>query len=274
MLNTNFVKKVSEDVVVNEVSFNGFELVVAHELYTMQVEDYDAQIKSLNGKIANKPNSKGVYPYTDEEVEGFKAQREKLQGLRDADEDLRKDFEPYKSDIINEMVSLGNRENSIINLARITACVENSKLYKYAIVDAIHDEDLFDALEICHEIKNTQDNLHGAQSMTKVVKSAYKQAEDSISRFFREALSITVDNPYTDKTMIRLNSIDLRAIHELYVKGMANKTKVEEDGSITFEGRQMKTAITKTKKKDGTYTLNFSKFATDIAQIVVAKIAK
>lgn len=270
MLNINFLNP----SITNEQTLE-FALAVKFEELNMTMELNNDSIKSLQTKIENKQGK-----YTDEEIEVFRTQVAELVAenveIESRVEEVRPTYESVLSTIANASVQTDDGEfsngmDNARNVLRLVACAENTKLFKYALLSAIDNDDLFDAMEICHNIENN--NEVGNSKQTTKLKNAYKSAESQIQSILKATLSLPIESAYTSSLRVKFNGTDLKLLHECYVTGFSNKFESNKDSDVvTFKGRDVKKLISSKTNSKGEVTRNFKKFAETICKLAIAKI--
>ena len=265
MLKINFLNQSINDEQTIELA-----TTVKFEELDMILSLNNDNIKSLSTKIENKQGK-----YTEEEVEAFKVQKQKLEAENLAINERVEEARPVYEKVLEAIANSGNGEfcngvDNTRNVLRVVACAENSKLFKYALLSAIDNDDLFNAMEVCHNIDNNNDL--GGTKQTKEVKEAYKKAENQIQNILKTTLSLPFASDYTDVCRNKYNGADLKLLHECYVVGFSNKYDVK-DNSTVFTGREVKKLINKKVNSKGEVTMNYKKFAEAICKLTIAKIS-
>lgn len=267
MLNINFVNPT-----ITEENVLKLATTVKFEELDMLLSLNNDNIKSLQTKIENKQSK-----YTDEEIEVFKSQVETLELENIEIAEKVEEVRPVYDEVVSVIASAGkdefcNGEENVRNILRVVACAENSKLFKYALLSAIDNDDLFSAMEVCHDIDNN--NEFGNSSQTKELKESYKQAESQIQNILKTTLSLPFESEYTSSLRVKFNGTDLKLLHECYVTGFSNKFESKDESKSTqFVGREVKKLITSKTNSKGEVTRNFKKFAETVCKLAIAKIS-
>lgn len=130
---------------ITDEARNGFMQAIQHETADMTIQLLTDSISKLESKIANKNET-----YSEEEVQAFKAQRDKLV-------EERAKFEKSKGetlDTYNKVVTamslrnkdgFGNSKDVVRTVLRVLGSWNNSKLVKYAIIPAFQSPALYEA---------------------------------------------------------------------------------------------------------------------------------
>lgn len=258
-----FAENISDD------ARNDFHLAIYHEKCDMELALVKSSINKLNSKIENKDGD-----YTEEQVEGFKSELEKLEKVEtELNNDLSASKEVYEKVLANmthkdEKSHDGNKKDVVRTVFRVLASVENSKLIKSAIIPAFKTPELYEALETIHV--NSKATIDGAISLTKEVKEAYKTASKELETIIKTTFSLPFETPYTAKTRVKLTAEDKKLLNDCYVKGFTNKFSVNrKTGVVSFDERKINTLVTVKENKNGGLTYNYSGLATTIANIVL-----
>lgn len=246
-------------------------LTIKFEEFDMRIEDTKKSIKRLNKKIENKSGK-----FTVKEVDGFKEKKETLE--KDLDE-YKKTLESCKNvhdKVITSICSVvsehGKKNNpeSVRNLLRIIAGAD-CKLLKHAI-KIENREDIFDNFEF---VAHCDCNEDGNSIQSKALKEAYKKANESIEKLFKDMLSIEVANEYTGVIRIRFRGKKLQKLHQMYVKDVKPVYDTDKNTGISkYNGDKTTTLIATRKTKDGKVTHNFSMFAEKVCELTVEFLSK
>lgn len=255
---------------INDALKEEFHLAIFHEKCDMELSLVTANIAKLNSKIENKNDD-----YTEEEIEAFRSELEKLEKVQtELNADLSASKEVHEK-VLADMTRKdstshnGNNKDVVRTVLRVLASVENSKLVKSAIVPAFKTPELYNALETIHvNSKATED---GAISLTKEVKEAYKEASKQLETIIKTTFSLPFETSYTSKTRVKLTADDKKLLNDCYIKGFSNKFSVDrKTGVVSFDERKINTLVTvKENKKTGKLTYNYTGLATTIANIVL-----
>lgn len=269
-LSINFYKKN-----ITEELRNDFHSAISYENADMNIQLLDTDISRLETRITNLKNNKD------------KTEEEKSIELADLNAKLeekkasRSEFEQEKTDlaeVYNKVVSamseknkdhFGNNKDVVRTVLRVLATWNNSKLVKYAIIPALKDETLYNALETIHVTSKAGDD--GNLVMSKEVKEAYKTASAQLENIIKTTFSLPFETPYTDKTRVKLTAEDKKLLNDCYIRGFSNKFDTDEDtGKVSFKKRQINTLVkAKKNRKTGKMEYDYSGLASTIANIVI-----
>ena len=267
MLKINFLNQEIKDAQVIE-----FATAVKFEELDMVLACNNDAIKSCNNKIENK-NGK----YSEEEIEAEKKKKEKLEEENKKILVSVEEVRPVYEKVVKVIAESGNGEfcngeENTRNVLRVVACADNSKLYKYALISAIDNDSLFEAMEICHSIDNGND--FGANKQSKEVRDAYVKAECEIQTILKNCLSLPFASEYTETVRTKFNKTSLKLLHECYVTGFSNKFEsIKDSESVKFVSVEVKKLITSKKNNKGEVTKNFKKFAETVCKIAIGQMS-
>ena len=252
-----------------------FASAVSYSEFIMLIELAQAQISGLEKKIESnkKPMKNGFYKYTENEIKGFE---DKIKALKDDIKEYEKKVSEYKKSydkVLKALVVGDNVKDNVVRLLRVIATANNSKLEKIALQSLNGDEELYNALEICHDY-TTAVTDDGARNMTKKVKDNYKIAQGAIQRILKVSLSLPTANEYTDEVRIKFDKNRIYMIQDAYVQGYTNKFSKEEDGSISYSGTVAKTLVSAKTDKEGNKTYNWDRFNKVVCTLAVGVIAE
>ena len=216
-------------------------------------------------------NEKGNYD--EDEVATAQAKIDKLEAENEKLDATMEELRTVYDSVIEAMTvpndkGYSNNADTVRTVLRVVACAENSKLYKYAIIPAFENEDLYNALEAIHVNNEVTEEGYSTNSKERV--ALYKSAQEQLDNIMRDTFSLPIATPYTTALRVKLNAQDRKVLHDVYVKGFSNKFEKDDDGTITFKSRKYNTAVKKNRKGD----IDYSGLATDIAKLVIAKYAE
>jgi len=270
MLNTNIFSET-----INDAQKVEFATAVSYSEFTMLIELAQAQIAGLQKKIEGnkKPMKNGVYKYTENEIKGFKEKIEQIKKDITGYEEKVAEFKPVYDKVVEAMAIGANVKDNVVRLLRVIATANNSKLEKIALQSLNGDEELYNALEVCHDYTSavTED---GARTMTKKVKDNYKIAQGAIQRILKVSLSLPTATEYTGEVRIKFDKNRVYMIQDAYVQGYTNKFSKEEDGSISYSGTVAKTLVSAKTDKEGNKTYNWDRFNKVVCTLAVGVIAE
>lgn len=264
MLNINFLNK----NITNEQTIELFK-AVQYELADMNLAATNVALEKQNTIITNENGTR-----SEDDIKIAIIKRDKLEKEAKAYQQTKADNEEVYNSVIEVMSTdnekgFHNEKDTVRTVLRVIACAENQKLYKYAIIPAFENADLYNALQTLHVDNAVTDT--GYSTMSKERVAEYKKAQDELDNIMRETFSLSITTPYTEAIRVKLNAQDRKLIHDCYVKGFSNSIKPnKKDGSYTFKGRTINTAVKKDKKGN----VDYSGLATDIAKIVIAHYSK
>lgn len=171
-----------------------------------------------------------------------------------------------------------NNVNAVRTILRLSACDENNKFFKLAIVEDVEFKEFFNSMVTLHDMHANNINENGLRSYTKQDLKLADQLEADIQTLLKSAFSISIENELTKKVNIKFNKTDMNIIHETFVTGIKvdmkkNKTK---DGDVftSIEGMSYNYAIKEKKNKDGGYSYEGARFKETLAKIAFAKLFK
>lgn len=251
------------DVVSAAIQWEGLDMF---NMYLME------QVDRLTKKL--KKND-----ITKEEIEGIKKQIEKLESQIEKNES-DKEFLFPKWDYVLKTISsarneyVQNDKNAVRNVLRLTACQDNSKLYKYVVVNPMINEILYECMQKIHNIDDREiDNngkLTGAEGF---LDGEYYISAVEIGKLAKSLFSIPVETELTKKVNVKFNKTDIAYVHALYVRGLSVYFNNTKDGT-TYKGRQLKTLITCKKTKSGEKIYNFIGFYEILSKLAVEYLVK
>lgn len=262
MLRINFLNKKATDNQTKE-----FAKAVKYELCEMSIK---MNMDIIAKQAIIETNEKGKY--TEEDV---KIARLKIDALEEKNIELTRimtELEESYNLVISTMVAanekgFSNKMDTVRTALRVVACAENSKLYRYAIIPAFQNEELYNALEKIHVTNTVSEGGYSTNNKERI--TLYKAAQEQLDDIMRETFSLPVETLYTAALRVKLNASDRKVLHDVYVKGFSNKMKKGENGDIIFLSRKYNTAIKQTRKG-----IDYSGIATDIAKLVLSKYAE
>lgn len=215
-------------------------------------------------------NEKGNYD--EDEVASAQAKMDKLQAENEKLSTTMEELRPNYDSVVTAMTlpnekGYSNNADTVRTVLRVVACAENSKLYKYAIIPAFQNEDLYNCLEAIHVNNEVVEEGYSTNSKERV--ALYKSAQEQLDNIMRDTFSLPVATVYTTGLRVKLNAQDRKVLHDVYVKGFSNKFDKKDSGEIAFLSRKYTTAVKKTRNG-----VDYSGLATDIAKLVISKYAE
>lgn len=264
--NTLAINFLKEDLSVEKKA--EFMDAVYHETVLMNIQAIDVQIESVQKNINNTEK------YTEDEIAGFKAQKEKLLANKAIFEKSAAETDEIYNLVVNAMSvknkdGYGNHKDVVKTVLRVLGTWNNSRLIKYAIIPAFESPALYEALEEIHI--NSSANEDGSLILTKENKEAYKKASSELESIIKNTFSLSFETEYTDKTRVKMTAADKKLLNDCYVKGFKNNFIEDEDtGVVEFKKRTINTLVkVKKNKKTGVITYDYSGLAKTICNIVM-----
>ena len=260
MLKINFLKKD-----LNENGVIEFTMATKYELLTMTQSMNNDAISKQNTIIENKRGKHSV-----DDIEYAKKKKEKLEAENKQIDETKEKIQPVYDKVIELMTrqndkGYSNDSDVVKTVLRVIACAENKRLYKYAIIPAFENEDLYNCLQAIHVNNTVTEQGYSTNSKDRI--ALYKNAQKELDDIMRDTFSLPVETHYTESLRVKLNAQDRKCIHDCYVKGFTNDiTKDIDTGVVTFNSRIYNTAIKATKKG-----IDYSGMATDLAKLVMSK---
>lgn len=161
------------------------------------------------------------------------------------------------------------------NILRLSACDENNKFFKLAIITKNVDfETFYDSMISLHDMESEEIGTNGLRSYSKVSKEKADKLGVEIQGLIKKMFSISVENDYTKKINVKFNKTDMNAVHETFVTGLkVDISKSKKSGSIV-EGMSFRYAIEKKVNRDGEITHDGVRFKETLAKIAFTKLFK
>ena len=154
----------------------------------------------------------------------------------------------------NEYVQ--NDKNAVRNVLRLTACQDNSKLYKYVVVNPHINELLYESMQKIHNIDNREINENGKLTgAEKWLDGEYYISAVEIGKLAKSLFSIPVETELTKKVNVKFNKTDISYVHALYIRGISVYFNTTKSKGTVYKGRRLNTLITCEKKKKEGVTL-------------------
>lgn len=274
------MRKIGEGVIMTTLSINfyagnindtlkaEFMQAVNHETADMTITLLTDSISKLESKIANKNET-----YSEEEVQAFEAQRDKLVEERTKFEESSEATQEVYDKVVSAMSlrnkdGFGNSKDVVRTVLRVLGSWNNSKLVKYAIIPAFQSPALYEALETIHITSKAGEN--GNITMSNDVKNAYKKASQELESIIKNTFSLPHATEYTDKTRVKITAEDKKLLNDCYIKGFSNKFDTDDNGVVTFKKRTINTLVkAKKDRKTQEVTYDYSGLASTISNIVI-----
>ena len=244
------------------VSCKSIDLVSAAVRY----EGLDMTNTLLNEKVASLTKSLQDETLSEDEINGIKRKIEKLE------EEIKDNFKTMQAlkprweytvnhiaESHNEYVK--NDEYAVRNVLRLTACQENSKLYKYVIMNRIENVQLYEAMERIHQLEDRDIDEMGCLVDGENQRNDYSFSAAEIGKIVKSLFSLPIETDLTKKINMKFNKTDLAYIHNLYVRSLNVRfSRIGKSNEIRYEGRTLKTLIQCKKDKEGKTTYDFTRF--------------
>lgn len=253
---------------INDTLKAEFMQAVNHETADMTITLLTDSISKLESKIVNKNET-----YSEEEVQAFESQRDKLVEERTKFEETSEATQEVYDKVVKAMSlrnkdGFGNSKDVVRTVLRVLGSWNNSKLVKYAIIPAFQSPALYEALETIHITSKAGEN--GNITMSKEVKDAYKKASQELESIIKNTFSLPFATEYTDKTRVKITAEDKKLLNDCYIKGFSNKFDTDDDGVVTFKKRTINTLVkAKKDRKTQEVTYDYSGLASTISNIVI-----
>ena len=233
----------------------------------------DVAIQLANEELKKVNKKLSAESIAVKEAEFLESQKQELENRISEFQTEMSGYESAFVQVVGNITEVGNNEEVAIRILRMIASAKNSKFMKFA-VSGIQDESLYEALENIHILSEANEN--GGLKQTDKVRESYKAAKIRLETIIKERFSLPFANDFTGKVNVKLNSGDIKLIHDCYITGFRNKFNTDDDkGEITFKSRQINTLVRKkTNKKSGEATYDFTRLLTVIANIVISKYCK
>lgn len=258
------------------VSCKSIDLVSAAVRY----EGLDMTNTLLNEKVASLTKSLQDETLSEDEINGIKRKIEKLE------EEIKDNFKTMQAlkprweytvnhiaESHNEYVK--NDEYAVRNVLRLTACQENSKLYKYVIMNRIENVQLYEAMERIHQLEDRDIDEMGCLVDGENQRNDYSFSAAEIGKIVKSLFSLPIETDLTKKINMKFNKTDLAYIHNLYVRSLNVRfSRTGKSNEIRYEGRTLKTLIQCKKDKEGKTTYDFTRFYEVISKLAIEYLVK
>lgn len=255
----------------------------------MQAIDFEKcdMLLALNSEAQKKQNAiVSSSESTPEEVTVAKTKLENLQKeeltlvtARTADADAHTLVLSTVTAATNEH-NATNDVNALRNILRLSACDENSKFFKLAIItENINFATFYDTMVSLHDMESDEIGTNGLRSYSKTAKENANQMEVEIQGLIKKMFSIQVENDFTKKINVKFNKSDMNAVHETFVTGLSvdiskKVNKKTNETSTTVDGMSFRYAIERKQDRDGKITYNGVRFKETLAKIAFTKLFK
>ena len=258
------------------VSCKSIDLVSAAVRY----EGLDMTNTLLNEKVASLTKSLQDETLSEDEINGIKRKIEKLE------EEIKDNFKTMQAlkprweytvnhiaESHNEYVK--NDEYAVRNVLRLTACQENSKLYKYVVMNRIENVQLYEAMERIHQLEDRDIDEMGCLVDGENQRNDYSFSAAKIGKIIKSLFSLPIETDMTKKINMKFNKTDLAYIHNLYVRSLNVRfSRIGKSNEIRYEGRTLKTLIQRKRDKEGKTTYDFTRFYEVISKLAIEYLVK
>lgn len=226
---------------------------------------------------------------TEEEIKGIKKQIEKLGDQIEKNQETMAFLAP-KWEYAVEMIAAGEKEytddkgnvchirndkNAVRNVLRLTACQDNSKLYKYVVVNSYINEVLYESMQKIHGIDNREIDENGKLTGSEEwLDGEYYLSAVEIGKLAKSLFSIPVETELTKKVNVKFNKTDIAYVHALYIRGISVYFNTTKSKGTVYKGRRLNTLITCERKKTGEKVYNFTGFYETLSKLAVEYLVK
>lgn len=165
---------------------------------------------------------------------------------------------------------------AVRNILRLSACDENSKFFKLAILTAKNEnfEIFYDSMVALHDMESEEIGTNGLHTYSKASKERADKMEVEIQGLIKKMFSISVENDYTKKVNVKFNKTDMNAIHETFVTGLKVDISKSKKSGTVVEGMSFRYAIEKKMNRDGKPVYDGVRFKETLAKIAFTKLFK
>ncbi len=261
------------DVVSAAIQWEGLDML---NVYLME------QVDRLTRKLQKDD-------LTEEEIEGFKKQIERLEDQIEKNQESMTFLAP-KWEYTVETIAAGEKEytddkgnichirndkNAVRNVLRLTACQDNSKLYKYVVVNSYINEVLYESMQKIHGIDNREIDENGKLTGSEEwLDGEYYISAIEIGKLAKSLFSIPVETELTKKVNVKFNKTDISYVHALYIRGISVYFNTTKSKGTVYKGRRLNTLITCNKTKTGEKVYNFTGFYETLSKLAVEYLMK
>ena len=105
------------------------------------------------------------------------------------------------SEASNEHIK--NDLNAVRNLLRLTACQNNSKLYKYVVINGEDNEKLYEAMERIYQIDKREIDEEGRLCPSESIDKDYIFTKEVIGEIAKSLFSLPIETELTKKVNIK-----------------------------------------------------------------------
>lgn len=168
-----------------------------------------------------------------------------------------------------------NDETAFRNVLRLSACDENAKFFKLAILTDGNFGTFYDSMISLHDMDSNEVGENGLRTYSVSAKKVADTLSENIQSLVKSMFSIPVENELTKKVNVKFNKTDMNAVHECFVSGLnVDISKNKKTGTSTVDGMSFRYAIEKTVTKDGTVNYKGVRFKETVAKIAFVKLFK
>lgn len=168
-----------------------------------------------------------------------------------------------------------NDETAFRNVLRLSACDENSKFFKLAILTETKFDIFYDSMVSLHDMESDEVGENGLRTYSADMKKEADLLSANIQGIVRTMFSVPIENDLTKKINVKFNKADMNAVHECFVSGLnVDISKNKKTGTNTVDGMSFRYAIGKNVSKDGTVTYKGVRFKETLAKIAFVKLFK
>lgn len=257
------------------VSCKSIDLVSA----SVQYESLDMMNTLLSEKVVSLEKSLQNETLTEEEIKGIQKKIEKLEEEIEENSKTMRALNPRWESAIkiiseahNEYVK--NDTHAVRNILRLTACQDNSKLYKYVVTNGTDNTALYEAMECIHQLEDRDIDDMGRLIDGENQNDDYAFSAAEIGKIAKSLFSLPVESELTKKINIKFNKTDLAYIHSLYVRSLNVRFSNSKSRGTVYEGRTLKTLIQCKKDKEGKTTYDFTRFYEVLSKLAIEYLVK
>lgn len=168
-----------------------------------------------------------------------------------------------------------NDEIAFRNVLRLSACDENGKFFKLAILTDGNFGTFYDSMVSLHDMDSDEVADNGLRTYSADAKKVADTLSENIQGLVKSMLSVPVENVLTKKVNVKFNKTDMNAVHECFVSGLnVDISKNKKTGTSTVDGMSFRYAIEKTVTKDGAVNYKGVRFKETLAKIAFVKLFK
>lgn len=235
--------------------------------------------KKQNAIISGEESTAEEITLAKAKLEKLKKEETKLTTAQTADRDAH-------ALVLSTVTAATNEHNAtndtiaLRNILRLSACDENSKFFKLAIItENINFSTFYDTMVSLHDMESDEIGTNGLRSYSKATKEKADTMEVEIQGLIKKMFSIQVENDFTKKINVKFNKSDMNAVHETFVTGLSvdiskKVNKKTNETSTTVDGMSFRYAIERKQDRNGNITYNGARFKETLAKIAFTKLFK